>query len=132
MEFQDSSAVTYFDMVSEFEITPQMADTDGDGVDDAPACTLPANYPATCGATRAKVRTAFMRVGQPVAVPIAEGSDQIMNAITTRPREYEPTVYDDRMLGKFGFFRVERQNYDRGFGTTQPGRIYLAKKHAIW
>jgi hypothetical protein len=130
----DASAVTYFDMVSEFEITPQMVDTTvpADGIAETPACTIPANYPATCGATRAKVRTAFMRVGQTEQVPIAEGSDQTMNVITTSPREYEPVIYDDRMMSKYGYFRVERQTYDRGYGTTEPGRIYLAKQHPIW
>jgi len=126
IEHGDAGPVTYFDMVSEFVLTPA-ADADGNLL-----CLMPDMFPATCGATRVKARTAFMRVGQTEEVPITEGSEQTMHVATTRPQEFEPTVYDDRMLGKFGYFRTERQTYDRGYETTESGRIYLAQLHPIW
>ncbi|MEK6608414.1 MAG: zinc-dependent metalloprotease, partial [Myxococcota bacterium] len=130
----EAKAVTYFDMVSEFYLTPQTAALDfGDGqVVNIPQCLFYASMPATCSTTRMKVRTAFMRVGTVEQVPIAEDSDQTMNVVKLAQREYEPLEYDENTLGKFGFFRTERPTYNRPRGTTETGRIYLANRHAIW
>jgi hypothetical protein len=36
------------------------------------------------------------------------------------------------MFDRFGYFRVEREGYDRDYGLTEEGRSYLATRHDIW
>jgi hypothetical protein len=47
-------------------------------------------------------------------------------------RDYQPAFYDDEMMTKFGYFRTERLTYDRGYGYTDSGIIYLANRHDMW
>lgn len=47
-------------------------------------------------------------------------------------RDYEPAFYDDAMGNKFGYFRTERQVYDRREGYTDVKRLTLANRHDIW
>jgi hypothetical protein len=49
-----------------------------------------------------------------------------------REQEYVPMVYDDRRMGEFGYFRVERPSYDRRQGNTFTGLIQLAGRHDVW
>lgn len=49
-----------------------------------------------------------------------------------REQDYVPIVYDDRRQGEFGYFRVERPQYDRRLGNTFTGLIQLAGRHDIW
>lgn len=46
--------------------------------------------------------------------------------------DYEPLVYDNKMMAKFGYFRTERLNYDRRFGLNESDVLYLANRHRIW
>ena len=46
--------------------------------------------------------------------------------------DYEPAFYDDRAMNKFGFFRVERDVYDRREGVTDTKRLLYANRHDIW
>lgn len=47
-------------------------------------------------------------------------------------RDYEPVYYDDNMMTKFGYFRVDRPVYDRRKGLTDSGMIRLATRHDMW
>jgi hypothetical protein len=113
-----SQQVNYFDMVGKFMLEPEMVTltyTDG-STSKTPLCYFisygGSNYQtASCGPSEVKVRTAFLKVGQ---------------------RNYEPMEYGDREMGKFGFFRTERFTWDRKYGFTEKGRVYLANLHNIW
>lgn len=88
-----------------------------------------------CGYGEAKIRSSFVRV--------AEKSDFI-------PRDYPDSIvkkdadgkviYDDvtgevarePLMDRFGFFRIETPTYDRGYGTTESGRLFRAMIHNIW
>lgn len=47
-------------------------------------------------------------------------------------RDYEPAYYDDDMMTKFGYFRTERNVYDRKFGFLDKKMQRLANRHDIW
>ncbi|MFN7134540.1 MAG: hypothetical protein ACK4N5_20850, partial [Myxococcales bacterium] len=67
--------------------------------------------PTDCTAAEVEVRTSMAKVPE---------------------SDFEPLFYDDRMMSKFGFFRTERLAYDRDYGLTESGRIYLANRHNVW
>ncbi|MCK6545664.1 zinc-dependent metalloprotease [Myxococcota bacterium] len=88
-----------------------------------------------CGFGEAKVRHSFKR--------IKEKSDYI-------PRDYPDsyvrkdgdgkTIYDpitgevvrEPIYNRFGIFRTETPTYDRGYGTTESGRLFRALIFNIW
>jgi len=45
---------------------------------------------------------------------------------------YASVDYDDNMLEKFGYYRAERQYYDRIWDSTYNGQIQKAFLHPIW
>lgn len=65
-----------------------------------------------CTASEIKVRSSFMAAAD--------------------LREYEPVVYNDRLMSKFGYFRTERFGFDPWRGITQSGRKFLANRFATW
>lgn len=75
-------------------------------------CYFAAYDGTDCTASDVKLRSSFLKV---------DGA-----------RDFEPVVYDDRKMSKFGYFRTERLSYNRNRGVTQSGRIYLANVHNIW
>ncbi|MCA9603634.1 MAG: zinc-dependent metalloprotease [Myxococcales bacterium] len=79
-------------------------------------CLLMAYYGdvGDCTGAEIKVRTSFLKVDP------------------ERERVYEPAVYDDKRMGEFGFFRTERNTYDRKRGVTWTGKIFLANRHDVW
>ena len=88
-----------------------------------------------CGFGEAMVRTNFTRIKEP--------SDFI-------PRDYPESyvrtgpdgkaIYDEetgevireQIYERFGFFRLEVPTYDRGYGTTQTGRLFRALIFNLW
>lgn len=105
--------INYFDMVGRFLLEPESVDYAGQKI---PLCYFikyaGRNYQTvTCGPAEVEVRTAFLRADE---------------------RNFEPIPLNDRDFSKFGFFRTERFSYDRRYGFTETGRIYLANVHNIW
>jgi hypothetical protein len=47
-------------------------------------------------------------------------------------RDYEPAFYDDRSMNKFGYFRTEREVWDRREGFSDQKAIFLANRHDLW
>lgn len=105
--------IQYFDMVGRFELEPEKV-TWGD--QQIPLCYFirygSRNYQtSSCGPAEVEIRTAFLRADQ---------------------RNFEPIALPDTEMSKFGFFRTERFTYDRRYGFTETGRIYLANIHNMW
>ncbi len=67
-----------------------------------------------CTAQQVEVRTSLRRVPE------------------TDEDTYEPVTYDDVDMNRFGYFRTERQSYDRRRGATMEGRLQFANRHNIW
>jgi len=66
---------------------------------------------ADCASQELRVRSSFMRAEK---------------------RDYEPLVYDDKMMERFGYFTTERKSYNRDYGVTEAGRIRLINRHNLW
>jgi hypothetical protein len=105
-----SGKLTYFDFTAQMIGDPVKFYYDGYGY--LPACYISPTY--DCESSNFYLRTAFLRVDE------------------DRVKDYEPLVYDDHMMVKFGFFRTESYAYDKGYGFTDQGRILYAARHNIW
>lgn len=100
----------YFDFTVKAYLNPPTFYYEGYG--DLPYCWL--NPRVDCESNEVKIRTAVLKVDP----------DHV--------RDYEPLVYGDKLMKKFGFFRTERVSYDRNRGVTESGRLLFANRHNIW
>jgi len=64
-----------------------------------------------CSSQEIRVRNAFRRV---------------------TARDYEPRVYDDKDMERFGYFSTERRSYNRQYGLTETGRERFINRHNQW
>lgn len=106
--FADRKAPEYFDVVRRFYTAPPTIDYYGTQY---PACWF-LGYTYDCAGGEVKVRTSALKVPE--------------------AKTYEPRVYDDARMNKFGFFRTERVTYNDRRGTTDEGQIFLANIHNLW
>jgi hypothetical protein len=103
------SEITYFD----FAVRSQSVTMIPYGGSAYPACFFNGYYPlASCDPTNQVVRLSFLK--------------------TDPVRDFAPVVYDDKKMGRFGYFRTERFTRHRQRGVTESGRIRLASIHNIW
>jgi hypothetical protein len=65
-----------------------------------------------CNTEELQVRTAFQRVPE--------------------DNSYQPFDYNDQMLGKFGYFRAERADYDQNYGITYQAAARQIQRFRIW
>jgi hypothetical protein len=65
-----------------------------------------------CAASEVELRTSVLRV--------------------PRLSDYEPVMYDDNDMQKFGYFRTDRVVYDRRYGERLSNVVQLANRHNIW
>lgn len=138
-DYQDWEAIAaldkadYIDIVDTLFATPTMVlaeDIDG-SIYELPECWF---YQATdCQPARIKVRSAFMKVDpnvayEPLVYPDnAVARDANGQAIKVDGREIRIPYFD-----KFGYFRTERDYYDRERELTETGRTYLINRWSIW
>ncbi|HZA13974.1 MAG TPA: zinc-dependent metalloprotease, partial [Myxococcaceae bacterium] len=100
----------YFEFTARYLARPDTLDYPGYGT--VPFCWLSERY--DCTAQEILVRSSIARVDPKQTL------------------DYEPLVYDNAMMAKFGYFRTERLNYDRRFGFNESDILYLANRHRIW
>lgn len=105
-----SGRLTYFDFTARYFAQPDETYIEGYG--SYPICFLSPRY--DCTAAEVHVRSSFAKVDPDVT------------------NDYVPLVYDNEAMSKFGFFRTERLNYDRKFGTTESARIRLANRFRMF
>ncbi|MBK7858091.1 MAG: zinc-dependent metalloprotease [Archangiaceae bacterium] len=98
----------YLEVTQKLIVQPQQY-TFEDGTS-FPICWLEYNT-TDCSSQTIRVRNAFMRAQE---------------------RDYEPLVYDDHMMERFGFFTVDRLTYNRQYGLTEEGRKRFINRHNIW
>lgn len=110
---------TYLDVTTKLMVTPDQATYSfSDGDYRMPACYLAEDYgpefsTTDCSAQEIKLRHSFMRADTPA-------------------RDYDPLVYDDKWMERFGYFSVERQSYDIQYAETDSGRVRLTSRFNIW
>ena len=105
--FTDQPA-SYIEMTTKMVASPEAVSFE-DGTS-WPLCFMEYTV-ADCASQELRVRSAFMRAEK---------------------RDYEPLVYDDKMMERFGYFTVERKSYNRDYGVTEAGRVRLINRHNLW
>lgn len=142
--------VDYFDVVHRIFATPEtVAVEDWDGtVYEEPACWYYGWFgygAADCSPAEITIRSSFMKV-DPSNPYVAR--DYPDNEILRSPNGEPIRVnYVDRdslapdpdgfvarapFFDKFGYFRTEREAYDRRHGETHSGKVYLINRFNIW
>jgi hypothetical protein len=107
----------YLDITSKLMVTPEMTTlVDETGSYTMPACFLaedngPDFASTDCSAQEITIRHSFMRANQ---------------------RDYDPLIYDDRWMERFGYFSTERQSFDKQYAETETGRVRLANRFNLW
>ena len=109
-EYDDNHKLVYMDFTGRYVANPDMYYFEDYGY--YPLCYLDLQY--DCSSSEIKMRISLAKV-DPV-----------------KTRDYEPLVYGNDLMSKFGYFRTERLNYDRKFGYNESAVIRLANRHRIW
>ncbi len=109
-EHDADGKLQYFDVTGRYAASPGLYYYEGYGY--IPMCWL--SYQEDCSSSEIRMRMSFAKV-DPV-----------------KSRDYEPLVYGNDLMTKFGYFRVERLNYDHKFGYTDSAIIRLATRYDVW
>lgn len=149
-DFQGDSIATlahaeYLDVVHRVFVTPEtllLEDWDGT-LWEEPACWYYGN--ADCAASEITVRSAFLKRDPDngyVAKPYPDneilrddnGEPIRVSYVDRDSLAPDPDGFVVRVpwFDKFGFFRTERERYDRRQGETHSGRIHLINRFQIW
>jgi hypothetical protein len=102
--------LTYFDWTTQRIGIPPSIYYPGYG--NIPLCMFSAMV--DCESTDFRIRTSVLRVDEAVA------------------NDYEPLVYGDKLMTKFGFFRQESYSYSKDYYYTYTGQQFFAMRHNIW
>lgn len=102
--------LNYFDWVSQAIVDPRSIDYPGYGR--LPLCMF--NPTFDCESVDVRVRTSVLKVDEAVA------------------NDYEPLVYSDKLMTKFGLFRQESYSYSKDYYYTYSGQQFFAMRHNIW
>ncbi len=117
----------YFDVVTKIFAKPTSIDYFGDGSYRVPLCWI---FSALdCAPGDIKVRHAFMRVPEKSTY---EPLDYPDNALDRNPDGSPRSGLRVSMFDKFGYFRTERDAFDRDRGLTETGRMYLINRWNLW
>lgn len=98
----------YLEVTQKIVAAPESVDFEG--FTNVPLCFLEYST-SDCASQEIKIRNSFMRAGE---------------------RDYEPLVYDDHMMDRFGYFTTTRITYNRQYGETEAGRVRLINRFNIW
>ena len=113
-EYGADGTLEYFDYVVRTTISAPVAYYGQPGLEYIPACWY---YPwylgqvAECNSENIAFRHAFWKV---------------------KPSDYVAWDYDDQLLGKFGYYRIERATYDATRGVTFSGATRRVRRFRIW
>lgn len=111
----DAQKLSYFEFTARYMARPdtyKWTDDFGNVIYEQPLCWYTPSY--DCTAQQVEMRTSLARVDP------------------NRTNDYEPLIYGNDMMAKFGYFRTERLNYDRRFGFYESDRINIANRHRVW
>lgn len=112
MEYGADGKLTYMDFTGRYMAQPDTVYFEDYGY--YPLCYFRSGHRYDCTAQQINVRTSISKIDPKVT------------------NDYEPLVYGNDLMSKFGYFRTERLNYDRKFGTTESARILLANRYRIF
>ena len=104
--------LTYFDFTTEVIADPPTVYYEGYG--NVPVCAINPTTTMDCESALVRIRTSVKKVDE------------------ERVSQYEPLVYGEKLMKKFGFFRQEMLSYNKGYQFTESGRLLYAMRHNIW
>lgn len=140
VDVQDDAALAaldsaeYLDVVDTLFANPEVfreTDEYGDTYE-YPACWY---YSATdCQPARIKIRSSFMKVRDTDAYEALAYPDNAIarDAAGVARRDSDGNLIRIPYFDRFGYFRVERDYYDRERERTEEGRTYLISRWGIW
>jgi hypothetical protein len=88
-----------------------------------------------CGYGEAKIRSSFVRIDKPSdfiprdfpdSVVVKDSNGQVIEDEETGELKRE-SIFE-----RFGYYRLETPTYDRGYGTTESGRLFRAFLFNLW
>ncbi len=88
-----------------------------------------------CGYGEAMLRHSFKRIAEESDFIPREFPDSVVRTGPDGEEITDPVtgeVLREPVFDRFGYFRSERLTYDRGYGTTESGRLYRAQLFNIW
>ena len=144
-------SVDYFDVTTKLQISPEtfLVEYDDGTSEPWPACWFYEYGPWDCASQTIKVRASFLRVQPSDYEPLYYPDNYVARDADGHPirTTYDPDVGYRRcrtdeidncstvripMFDWFGFFRREREAYDRDYGITESGKQYYADRFNIW
>ncbi|MDP3576095.1 MAG: zinc-dependent metalloprotease [Archangium sp.] len=102
--------LNYFDWTTQAIIDPPSIHYEGYG--ELPFCFF--NPTFDCESVDVRIRTSVLKVDEAVS------------------NDYEPLVYSDKLMVKFGYFRQESYSYSKDYYYTYSGQQFFAMRHNIW
>lgn len=134
----------YIDVVQRMFATPGTIDVDDGygGILTEPACWYYGNV--DCAPGELRVRSAFLKRERSPYIPREFPDNAILrdengNAIRVSYKDRDSLQQDPDgfvarapYFDKFGYFRTERDRYDRLHGETNSGRVTLIQRHNMW
>jgi hypothetical protein len=109
-ERNPNGELVYFDHVTQAIHDPESVYYDGYGM--LPYCLFDSTVDCESGDVR--IRTSVLKVDQAVA------------------NDYEPLLYSDKLMTKFGMFRQESYTYSKDHYYTYSGQQFMGMRHNIW
>ncbi len=109
-DYAADGKLQYFDWTTQAIADPPSVFYEGYG--NLPLCLF--NPTIDCESVNLKIRTSVKRVDE----------DHV--------DDYEPLVYGDKLMTKFGFFRNELMSYNADYAYTYSGQQLFAMRHDIW
>ncbi len=151
-EWGELDSVDYFDITQKLQVSPDVFPLyyDDGSVDYWPACWFYEYGPWDCASQTIKVRASFLKVKpssyEPLPYPdnyVArdKNGNDIRTMWDAEAEEYRRCESHESadcnqvripMFDLFGYFRRERESYNRDYGLTESGRIYYADRFNIW
>lgn len=109
-EYDSNNKLTYMDVTGRYIVNPDLYYFEGFGY--VPMCWLSITY--DCASSEIRMRTSMAKVD------------------VKHSRDYESLVYPLDLQSKFGYFGIDRLNYDRKFGYNDSAVVRVAGRHRIW
>ena len=113
-EYDKDQHLTYMDVTARYMANPDTTYFEGFGY--VPLCFFGGGYSSTYDCSSSEIR---MRISMAKTDP----------KVT---RDYESLVYPLDIQSKFGYYGVDRLNYDRKFGYNDTAVIHIAARYRLW
>ncbi|MBI2373680.1 MAG: zinc-dependent metalloprotease [Deltaproteobacteria bacterium] len=123
----------YLDVVDTIFANPEVYEEfDGYETYSYPLCWFYASV--DCQPARVKIRSSFLKIDEREKYELQRFPDNEILRTPDGKAVKDPDGFDVRVpyFDKFGYFRVERDRYDRQKELTETGRTYLIGRWGIW